>query len=342
MATMRSARADGPGRIVVEEIERPTPDAGEVVVAVGACGICGSDLHWYHDQMMMPVACPGHEIAGTIAAAGAGVSLREGDRVTLEGIASCGECRYCRAGTYHYCPRIGIIGMTIPGGYAEYVKIPARHCFAVGDLDLATAALAEPLGVAVHGVRISGLAIGQRVLVLGAGTIGLMAVVAARAGGAGEIIVTARRPQQKAAARALGADVVLDDADEGALFEAAGESPVDLVVESVGGTASTLDSAVAACRPGGTICLLGVYTKSIPFPALFTVAKELTIKGSFVYNRVGSRADFDVVVDLLRRQGAQLAKTMITHRLPLERIDEAFRTAADKTSGSIKVTITGS
>jgi threonine dehydrogenase-like Zn-dependent dehydrogenase len=339
---MRSARAEAPGRIVVEDVERPTPDAGEVVVAVGACGICGSDLHWYHDQMMMPVACPGHEIAGTVAMVGAGVtSVKEGDRVSVEGIASCGECRYCLAGNYHYCPRIGIVGMTIPGGYAEYLKIPARHCFAVGDMDFTTAALSEPLGVAVHGARISGLAIGQRVLVLGAGTIGLMAVVAARAGGAGEILVTARRPQQKAAALALGADRVLDDADEGALFEAAGESPIDLVIESVGGTASTLDAAVAACRPGGTICLLGVYTKAIAFPALFTVAKELTLKGSFVYNRAGSRADFDVVVDLLRRHGDQIGKTMVTHRFPLERIGEAFETAADKRSGSIKVTITG-
>jgi 2-desacetyl-2-hydroxyethyl bacteriochlorophyllide A dehydrogenase len=342
MAGMRAARAEGPGRIVVEDVERPAPGPGEVVVAIGACGICGSDLHWYHDEMMMPVACPGHEIAGTVAMAGGGVdTLREGDRVSVEGIASCGACRYCLAGNYHYCPRIGIVGMTIPGGYAEYLKIPARHCFAVGDMDMATAALSEPLGVAVHGVRIAGLGIGQRVLVLGAGTIGLMAVVAARAGGAGEILVTARRPQQKAAALALGADRVFSDDDEGALFEAAGESPIDLVVESVGGSASTLDTAVAACRPGGTICLLGVYTKPINFPALFTVAKELTIKGSFVYNRAGSRADFDVVIDLLRRDGKRIGETMITHRFPLERIDEAFRTAADKTSGSIKVTITG-
>jgi 2-desacetyl-2-hydroxyethyl bacteriochlorophyllide A dehydrogenase len=342
MAHMRAARAEAPGRIVVEEIERPTPAAGEVVVAVGACGICGSDLHWYHDQMMMPVACPGHEIAGTVAMVGAGVtSAKEGDRVSVEGIASCGACRYCLAGNYHYCPRIGIVGMTIPGGYAEYLKIPARHCFGVGDMDFATAALSEPLGVAVHGARISGLAIGQRVLVLGAGTIGLMAVVAARAGGAGEILVTARRPQQKAAALALGADRVLGDADEGALFEAAGESPIDLVIESVGGTASTLDAAVAACRPGGTICLLGVYTKPIAFPALFTVAKELTIKGSFVYNRAGSRADFDVVVDLLRRHGDRIGATMITHRYPLAKIAEAFETASDKRTGSIKVTITG-
>jgi L-idonate 5-dehydrogenase len=235
-----------------------------------------------------------------------------------------------------------MFGMNLPGGFADYLAMPARHCFAVGSMDLATAALAEPLAVAVHGVRISGLRIGQRVLVLGAGTIGLMAVVAARAGGAGEILVTARRPQQKAAAKALGADRVFDDADEAALYTAAGESPVDLVVESVGGAAATLDVAVRASRPGGTICLLGVYTRPVAFPAMITVGRELTIKGSLVYNRAGSRADFDVAVDLLKRHGAQLDDTLITHRFPLERLSEAFETASDKTRGSIKVTIAGS
>ncbi|HXJ35593.1 MAG TPA: alcohol dehydrogenase catalytic domain-containing protein [Candidatus Eisenbacteria bacterium] len=343
MATMRAAFARGPGKLVVEETERPTPGAGDVILRIGACGICGSDLHWYHDQMMIPQVCPGHEIAGTVAMAGSGVtSLKEGDRVSVEGIASCGECRHCITGNYHFCTRIGIVGMTIPGGYAEYLKIPARHCFAVVDMDFATAALSEPLGVAVHGVRISGLEIGQRVLVLGAGTIGLMAIVAARAGGAGEILVTARRPQQKKAALALGADRVFDDTDEGALMAFAADNPVDLVVESVGGSATTLDTAVATCRPGGSICLLGVYTKAVAFPAIFTVIKELTIKGSFVYNRTASRADFDVVVDLLRRHGDRLGSTMVTHRYPLAKVDEAFKTAADKTSGSIKVSITGS
>src|SRR4029077_20527030 len=170
---------------------------------------------------------------------------KAGDPVALEGIASCGRCRYCLTGEYQRCPRVRVVGITIPGGFAEYVQIPARHCFHVpAGVDFATAALSEPLGVAVHGVRLAGLEIGQRVDILGAGTIGLMAVVAARAGGAGEVIVAARRPQQQAAARALGADRVFSDADEGALFEATSESPVDLVIESVGGTSSTLDTAV--------------------------------------------------------------------------------------------------
>jgi threonine dehydrogenase-like Zn-dependent dehydrogenase len=338
---MRAAFCRGVGKLVVEEVPRPAPGPGEVLVRVRNCGICGSDLHWYHDQMMIPPVCPGHEIAGEVAEVGAGVStLKAGDAVAAEGITSCGGCRYCVAGDYQRCLALGIVGMTIPGGFADYLKMPARHCFRVpAGVDFATAALSEPLAVAVHGVRLSGLEIGQRVAILGAGTIGLMAVVAARAGGAGEILVTARRAQQKAAALALGADRVVDESDAEGLLGDAIEAPIDLVVETVGGTADTLDTAAAACRPGGTICVLGAYTGSPRFPALHVLLKELRIVGSFVYSRAGARADYDIVLDLLRRQGRHVAGTLITHRFSLADIARGFATAADKATGSIKVTI---
>src|SRR5436309_12024062 len=338
---MQAAFCRGAGNLVLDDVTRPTPGAGEVVVRVRNCGICGSDLHWYHDEMMIPTVCPGHEIAGEVADVGTGVTnLKAGDRVALEGIASCGRCRYCLTGEYQRCPRVRVVGITIPGGFAEYVKMPARHCFRVpAGVDFATAALSEPLGVAVHGVRLGGLEIGQRVAVLGAGTIGLMAVVAARAGGAGEVIVVARRPQQKAAALALGADRVIDEGDPGGLLGDAIDAPFDLVIVTVGGTADTLDTAVAACRPGGTICVLGAFTRSPPFPALFVLVKELRIVGPLVYGPAGARADFDIVLDILRRQGRRIAETLVTHRFPLADIGRAFATAADKTTGSIKVTI---
>jgi threonine dehydrogenase-like Zn-dependent dehydrogenase len=212
----------------------------------------------------------------------------------------------------------------------------------IGDLDMATAALSEPLGVAVHGVRISGLAIGQRVLVLGAGTVGLMAVVAARAGGAGEVLVTARRPQQKAAALALGADRVFDDSDEGALFEAAGESPIDLVVESVGGYREHARHGRGELSPGRHDLPLSASTRSR------SCSRAL-------HRREGAHHQGLVRLQPRRQPGRLrrrrrfvaparevLGPTMVTHRFPLERIADAFEAAADKTSGSIKVTITGS
>jgi threonine dehydrogenase-like Zn-dependent dehydrogenase len=335
---MRAAFCREAGRVVVEEVARPAPGPGEVLVRVRSCGICGSDLHWYHEQMMVPQVCPGHEIAGEVAEAGAGVTaLAPGDPVAIEGIASCGACNACTRGDYHLCPRVGIVGITVPGGFADYLVMPARHCFRVpAGVPFATAALCEPLAVAVHGVRLAGLEIGQRVAVLGAGTIGLMAVIAARAGGAGEIVVTARRPQQRAAALALGADrVVAEDDPEGVLAEA----PPDLVVETVGGSADTLHAAMAACRPGGTVCVLGVFTGSPTFPAVLALLKEIRVLGSFVYSRAGARSDFDIALDILRRRTAVIGETIVTHRFGLPEIDAAFRTAADKTTGSIKVSI---
>src|SRR2546423_2796344 len=170
---MRAAFCRGVGRLVVEEVPRPTPGPGEVVVRVRNCGICGSDLHWYHDQMMIPSVCPGHEIAGEVADVGDGVTaLESGDPVALEGIASCGACRYCLAGDYQRCPAIGFVGLTIPGGFAEYVSAPARHCFRVpAGVGWATAALREPPGAALHGGRLSRLQNRQRVAGLRAGNI---------------------------------------------------------------------------------------------------------------------------------------------------------------------------
>jgi 2-desacetyl-2-hydroxyethyl bacteriochlorophyllide A dehydrogenase len=339
---MRGALATGPKTIAVQEIETPAPGTGDVVVAVRACGICGSDLHWWHGAWPAPPVCPGHEIAGEVAAVGRDVAgFKEGDRVAVEGIAACGRCNPCLAGDYHYCRELAIVGMTHPGGFADMIRMPARHCFAVpAGVDFPVAALSEPLAVSVHGVRVSGLEIGQRVLVLGAGTIGLTAVIAARAGGAGEILVTARRPQQRAAALALGADRVIDASDAATLAAAAAESPIDLVVETVGGEADTLETALRTCRAGGTVCLLGAFTRDPTISAVSVLAKEITLKGSMVYNRAGARADFEIVQDLLRRDGARIGAALITHRFPLERIADGFATANDKTTGSIKVTIT--
>jgi 2-desacetyl-2-hydroxyethyl bacteriochlorophyllide A dehydrogenase len=339
---MRAVRARAPGEIHLEEVARPDPGPEDVVVRVRACGICGTDLHWYHGTFPVPGVCPGHEIAGEVAAAGARVrTLREGDAVALEGIVGCAECAACRSGAYHLCRRLGIVGMTIPGGFADYVCLPARHCFPTPHgVPAPIAALSEPLAVAVHGVRLASLDLGARVLVLGAGTIGLMAVVAARAGGAGEVVVTARRSQQREAARRLGADRVFGDTEGAALDAFAREFPIDVVIETVGGTADTLAVAIGACRPGGTICVLGVFTGTMPLAPTMLVAKELTVKGSMVYNRRDGRADFEITQDLLAREQARL-DGVVTHRLPLAEVARAFALAADKTSGSIKVTVTG-
>jgi 2-desacetyl-2-hydroxyethyl bacteriochlorophyllide A dehydrogenase len=337
---MRAVRVTGPGAVTLDDAARPTPGPDDVVVRVRACGICGTDLHWFHGAFPAPAVCPGHEIAGEVADVGSSVrDLRAGDAVALEGVFGCAACRACRSGQYHLCPALDIVGLTVPGGFADYVRVPARHCFRTpAGISPAVAALSEPLAVAVHGVRLVAPEIGARVLVLGAGTIGLMAVLAARAGGAGEIVVTARRPQQREAARRLGADRVLADDDAAGLQALARETPIDVVLETVGGEADTLTTAISVCRAGGTIGVLGVFTGMPAIPAMAVVARELTIKGSMVYNRAHGRADFEITQDLLVRERARL-EAVVTHRIPLAEVTRAFALAADKTSGSIKVTV---
>ena len=234
--------------------------------------------------------------------------------------------------------------MTIPGGFAEYVTAAGAALLS----RCRTASTSPPPRCRSRSASpctacgSAASTLGQRVLVLGAGTIGLAAVIAARAGGAGEILVTARRPQQRAAAKALGADRVLDDADDGRAAEAA---------LRVAGRPRRRDggrrrrharrrrrdlpsgrhrSASSACSPSRSRSRRSS-----------CVAKELRIQGSMVYNRVGSRADFEIVQDMLARDGAAHRRDDRDPPLPARRRSpRRFRTAADKTSGSIKVTIT--
>lgn len=339
---MRAAACREPGKVVVEEAPVPEPGPGEVLLRVSRCGICGSDLHWYHGGIPIPSVCPGHEISAVVEDVGAGVSgVKAGDRVAVEGIRVCGSCAYCRSSDYQRCRMVGMIGMSVPGGFAEYLVTTPRHAFPIpAGVDDETAQLTEPLAVSVHALRLAGLEMGQRVLVLGAGTIGLTAVAAARAGGAGEIAVTARRPQQKKAALALGATRVFDPTDASALMGWSFDNPVDVVVETVGDAAQSLGDAVSCVRPGGIIAVVGVFMQQPQLNALFLLMKEARIVGSLCYGATGSRADFEIALDILARDGEAMRREMITHRFPLEDIGAGFQAANDKASGSIKVSIT--
>jgi len=339
--TMRAAACREPGKVFVQDAPVPEPGPGEVLLRVSRCGICGSDLHWFHGGIPIPSVCPGHEISAVVADVGVGVAtVKPGDRVAVEGIRVCGTCSYCRSSDYQRCRMNAMIGMTVPGGFAEYLVTTPRHTFAIpAGVDDETAQLTEPLAVSVHALRLAGLEMGQRVLVLGAGTIGLTAIIAAKAGGAGEIVATARRPQQKAAALALGASRVFDPTASGELMSWCFDNPVDVVVETVGDAASSLGDAVACVRPGGTVAILGVFMQQPQLNALFVMMKEVRLVGSLCYGAAGSRADFEIALDILARDGEAIRGNMITHRFPLEQIAEGFQAANDKASGSIKVSI---
>lgn len=338
MAPMLAAFCVRPGEMELRETPRPEPGPGEVLVRVRSCGICGSDLHYYLGGFPVPEFCPGHEVSGEVAELGVGVTgLAAGDRVAVEPATSCGRCAGCRVGDYQLCRDFKVLGTHLDGGFAEYLRMPASALFELpAALDWPVAGLTEPLAVGVHGLRLANVRLGDRVLVLGAGTIGLLAALAAVEAGASEVLVTARHPHQRALAERLGARAFGEGSDE--LSSYVFDHPVDVTVETVGGHADTLNQAIYCTRAGGSVVVLGVFTGQPRVNALVLMLKEIRLVGSLMYGRSGTRADFDVALDVLARR-VDDAAALVTHRLPLGEIAEGYRLAADKSEKSVKVSI---
>ena len=338
---MRRLHAGGSRQVALREVAVPRPtEPGELLLRNHACGICGSDLHWFTGETDPPRFCPGHEIVATVAAVGPEVSgLREGDRVVAEGMRVCGACGFCTTGRPQLCPQLRLLGLHAHGGFSDFMIADARQLHRIdASLDDEVAGLAEPLAVCVHAVRIAELQRRERVLVLGAGTIGLLAVVACEAAGASEVVVAARRPHQQRAALALGAARAVPEVD---LDEELGRNPdgFDLVLDTIADSGGTLATGIDAVRPGGTIVVLGVAQSQPPIDALRLMMREIRLIGSMCYGSAGGVADFEVALDILQHRGNLLRAEMITHRFELAEAATAFATAADKATGSIKVCI---
>jgi L-iditol 2-dehydrogenase len=335
---MRAAVISGRHSIGVVERKIPEPAPGWVRVAVTAVGICGTDLHIY-GGMLGDVSGlqPGHEVAGVIDAIGDGVMLATGTKVALEPITACGHCFQCGTGHRNRCPEHRLFGVTARGGMTEFMSVPAECLHALpADLNDNVAALAEPMAVCVRGVRLGGVGLGDRVAVLGAGSIGALSVLAAREAGAGEIFVTARYPHQAALAQALGATRVFATIEQ--MTEALGTASMDVVIETVGGRANSLTEAVNVAGRGATIAMLGVFEGSPGIPGLTFAERELTLVGSYCYARDARVGDFALATSLLSKYRAELPE-LVTHRFKLDEVASAYAAAGDKKSGSIKVQI---
>ena len=191
---MRAAVIRAPGSIEVQDVATPAPAAGEARVRVAFCGVCGSDLHRFRGDLPLVSVTPGHEISGVVESVGSGVTtISPGDRVCVEPIAPCGSCRYCSTGHHQLCSHARYLAGNANGGFAAFVILPATMLHRLPEtITLDQAALMEPLAVAVHAVRQGEVGPGSSVCVLGAGTIGLLALQAARANGAGRVFITAK------------------------------------------------------------------------------------------------------------------------------------------------------
>lgn len=343
---MWALRWHGPGDLRLEDVADPGPPGpGEIRVAVEWCGICGTDVEEYTDgPLVIPVqphpltglTAPmiiGHEVSGRVEDAGPGVDLAPGTLVALDGYLYCGICRACLRHQVNLCERWAHIGMSYPGGLAERMVVPAAMAVpATGDIASDHLALAEPFSVAVRALRRAALQLGERIAVIGAGTIGLAVLQVARTAGAGEAAVVEPLEARRAVARRLGGGPVVESIEE--LAGTWGE--VDLVVDC-SGAGAVPNEAVRVTRPGGRILLVGIPPRPAPLDYTAMLLKELSLVTSVghVYDE-----DFATAVRLLS-SGRVDAAALISHRIPLERAVAAGieRLAGPERADTLKILV---
>ncbi|OFV89190.1 MAG: hypothetical protein A3J75_06250 [Acidobacteria bacterium RBG_16_68_9] len=327
---MRAARFHGAGRpLQIEEVPYPSAEAGEVVIRVAACGVCGSDLHFL-EGMPVPAGLPvtlGHEPAGLVESVGANVTeWFPGDRVALHLANGCGTCRVCQAGQPNCCPHLVAVGLHIDGAFAEAVRVPAGCLVRVpADVSLAAAAVATD-GVATpfHALKCRArLQRGERVAVIGVGGVGGHAVRLAGVLGAGQVVAVDRSPVALDRALRGGAtDTLLVKADEDPALRIreVTDGGADLVLECVG-VPETLAAGVRALRPGGRLIAVGVgmMPPQIDLPQAFFSLTELAVIGTF-----GSHREDVEEVLRLEASGRIDIESSISHRISLDEVPEGL------------------
>ena len=332
---MKAARLHGPRDLRVESVRDPRPEPGQVIVRITAAGLCGTDYEIYSGAR--PVEYPrimGHELVGRVEAAAPDVTrVGPGDPVVVEPNYSCGHCPLCREGNRNLCLSRITIGINADGGFAELVRVPEQCCWRASPGAGSDALLlAEPLAVVVRAVARAEPKSGETAAIVGAGTLGLLALQLLQARGA-RVMVTSRSRRRFALASELGADATHATV-EGPLADAArrfsGREGVDLVVETAG-TAEAVTHALELVRPGGRVVLTGLPHEPTSLSFFSVVRREVTLIGSMIYQN-----EFPEALRLVDG-GAVRTAPLITHRFGLDRIDEAFAAHADPSS--IKVAL---
>jgi (R,R)-butanediol dehydrogenase / meso-butanediol dehydrogenase / diacetyl reductase len=304
--------------LAVETLPDPTPGEGELVVKVGRCGICGSDLHMTEDPTYGKGAGDvlGHEFAGEVMALGKGTDgVAVGDLVAVIPLQSCGHCASCKAGEVAWCDKFGLQG----GGYAEYAVTRPNQCIRLPQsASLADGAIIEPLAVALHGVNMSGLRKGDRVLILGAGPIGLAVAFWARRAGAVDVVILDIADHQRDRALAMGATGFAMSPDDALI-----DGKADIVFECVG-IPGLIAQAIDQVRNRGTILLLGLCTRPDTFSSFAMLSKEVRLITSAFF----TRGEYEVALDVLNA-GAAEPRMLVTDTISLNdtpAVFEALRT----------------
>lgn len=334
---MRSLVFVAPGEMALQERPDPRPRAGEVVVAVRAAGICGSDVHGYLGVTgrRQPGVVMGHEAAGDVIEVGAGVtSVQPGDRVAVRSILPCGVCDRCRHGQPNICTDRRGLGMQFDGAFADRIVVPEQMLLLLPDtLSYSDGALIEPLAVAMHAVNRTPFDLMDFVVVIGAGAIGLLTLLAARLRGAGSIVVTDRNEHRLAMARSLGADqaINVDISDPVTIVRnATGGRGADAVFEAVG-ISATVAQSLATARSGGHVTWIGNSLPTVELSMQELVTRELTLRGVYAFNE-----EFDQAAAAIAAGWIDVRK-LVERTAPLDLGPDLFRQLGAAELDAVKV-----
>ncbi len=330
----------GPEDLRLDEIADVKPAPGEALIRVRACGICGSDVHGYLGitGRRIPPMVMGHEFSGDVAEVGEGVTgIKVGDRVAPYPVIFCGGCAPCRQGNVHVCLHKKALGvLECNGAMAEYVALPAKLLFPLADsVSYEVGSMMEPLAVSYRGVNHAGDLTGKNVLIVGAGTIGLLVMAVVRMRNPARIIVSDLNDTRLGVAKEMGADCTINPSRDNAkdfIFRETGGAGVDVAFEAVGAT-PTVQQAMAGLRIGGTAVWIGNSAKMINIDMQEIVTRELRVSGTFLY----TFQEFGNVADLLN-SGRLNVEPMISLRAPMmEKGVELFARLARDPGPLIKV-----
>lgn len=331
-------------KMEIREIPVPEPKEYEVLVKLEYVGICGSDVHYFHDGRCGDFIVDGefmlgHECAGIIEKVGSGVTkLAVGDKVALEPGITCGQCEFCKSGRYNLCPDVQFLATPpVQGCYENYIAFPENMCFKLPDnISTKEGALVEPLSVGMHAAAQGQITLGDQVIILGAGCIGLVTLLACKAYGATDITVVDVIPKRLEYAKKLGATRVLNGKDVDVIAEMeklTNGMGVEKVIETAG-SPLTIAQTPYLVKNGGTIVLVGLAAEpEINFNFGKIMAKEATIESVFRYRNVYPKAIAAIADGIIDVSG------IITHEFDFDHIQEAFECAINDKDNVVKAVI---
>ena len=337
---MKCVKIKGEKRLEIATIKKPVSKNGSVIIRVKACGICGSDLHYFEAGEPLELIM-GHEFAGEVVDPGDRSDLKVGDRVTGLPISPCLECEACKTGNVQYCAKtwqdaVGL-SLTNSGGLAEYLSCRSDMVKKIPDkVTFQDATLVEPSAVSLHAINLANIKVGDKVLIIGGGIIGLMAAEFAKLNGASYIALM--ETNMKRARKALKYGVIneiFNASDSNVISKALKKTNggYDKVIECCGNQYA-VSEAIMSVKPGGTIVLVGVSMTPINVPMVASVMREVTMKGAIAY----TEAEFETCIELIEKKIINVHK-YIDKRVNLENVQEAYLDLISGKTDNIKIIV---